>query len=66
MSEKKPQYEVYTLILKHEVFDGDNTYAIDEPLVLKQMYNLTYGHTQYALNEMLKQFEREVIQRQAR
>ena len=63
MGEKKLSYEMYTLVLKHEIFDGENTYQIEEPLVFKQMFDMRFGSVPYCLREMLDRFTAEVMKR---
>ena len=65
-------YEEYRLTLKHEIINGDKTYQLDEPLVVKYMYiaapntptntGLRISHA-YLLNEMMEKMKHELIQR---
>ena len=60
-------YEEYTLVLKHELIDGDKTYQLDEPLIVKYVSfaspsipNPIISNT-YLLNEMMDKLKHELI-----
>lgn len=64
-------YEEYTLVLKHELINGDKTYQFDEPLIIKHISiaspsipNPMISRT-YLLNEMMDKLKYELIQRAA-
>ena len=65
-SEKKPSYEIYTLILRHSIFDGEHEYEIEEPIVLKQMAEISLGHSEWAIDCMMDRMKHELINRYTR
>lgn len=61
-------YEEYSLILKHELINGDKTYQLDEPLIVKYV-NFAHLNSQnpmismtYLLNEMMDKLKHELLQ----
>ena len=62
-------YESYTLILKHELFVGDEKYQIDEPLMIRNMTVMSTGNSnpmtrkEYILNNMFDTLKHEFIRR---
>ena len=61
--QKAPSYEVYTIILKHSIFDGEREIQMEEPLVIKHMTLLGFGHSEYIINDMMERMKCELLKR---
>lgn len=66
MSEKKIAVEIYTLVLKHSLWDGEKTYELEEPLIIQNAAELALGKPVYVLNKMMDKLKYEVLNRYAR
>ena len=62
-------YEEYTLILKHELVNGDKTYQLDEPLMISNVTVMSTNNSnptntkEYILNNMFDTLKHEFIRR---
>lgn len=59
----KPPCEVYTLILKHDIWDGEEFHEFEEPVVVRGITEFGHCGSQrsYYLHEMLDKLTHEVI-----
>ena len=54
--DKKISYEAYTITLKHEVFDGEKYYQLEEPLIIKELSIIPFSdYSSIVLNEIKEQ-----------
>lgn len=64
MIENKPPCEVYTLVLKHHIWDGEKLHEFEEPLVVRSISEFGFGgHHIYFVREMMDKLTHEVIRR---
>ena len=64
LEDKKISYEAYTIILKHEVFDGEKYYQLEEPLIIKELSIIPFSdYSSIVLNEMMDKLKHELISR---
>lgn len=63
MDERRLTFEVYTLILKHSIWDGEKEYELGEPIAVKCMVETTSGNTTYIINEMMDKIKHELLLR---
>lgn len=61
--DEKPAYEIYTIILKHSIFDGEQEHQIEEPLVVKQMMQLGTVPIGYSVDVMMERMKHELLKR---
>ena len=66
MDERKLTFEVYTLVLKHSLWDGEKEHELEEPIAVRCMVETTFGNTTYTINEMMDKMKRELLLRCAR
>ena len=55
--------EQYTFILKHEFVDGDMSYPLEEPIILRMACDRSQGGIPIQINEMLDRFRWEILNR---
>ena len=64
MLEDKPPCEVYTLILKHDIFDGKEFHEFEEPIVVRGITEFgNGGQHSYFVRGMLDKLTYEVMRR---
>ena len=66
MTKKKIAFEAYTLVLKHSIWDGEEEHELEEPIVIKNMMQLSLGNPTYMINEMMEKMKHELLVRCAR
>ena len=65
MNAIKPPYEVYTIVFKHDIWDGEKMHEYEEPLVIKSTaeFGLHGRYRIYCVREMMDRLTHEVIRR---
>ena len=58
-------WEIYSLRLDHYIQDESGRHAIDEPLVVRMVYDRRYTSMPICVNHMLDEMRREVLKRTA-
>ena len=56
-------WEIYSLRLDHYIQDESGRHAIDEPLVVRVVYDRRYMPISICLNEMIDKMRKEVLRR---
>lgn len=56
-------WEIYSLRLDHYIQDESGRYSIDEPLVVKMVYDRSYMPMPVCINGMLEEMRKEVLMR---
>ena len=61
----KTPCEVYTFILKHDIWDGEEFHEFEEPVVVRGItpFGCVGGQHSYFIHEMLDKLTHEVIRR---
>ena len=56
-------YDVYSITYKHKIYDGAQEIAVEEPLVIKQMYEASHGYPAIVINNMMDRMKAELLAR---
>ena len=56
-------WEIYSLRLDHYIQDKSGRHAIDEPLVVRMVYDRSYTPMSICINGMLEKMRKEVLSR---